>query len=46
MVECAVCGAQVREDIPTGQTEHDGETYYFEAAKCKELFEETPSEYV
>jgi YHS domain-containing protein len=45
MAECAVCGAQVREDVPTADSDHDGETYYFESAKCKELFDEDPSQY-
>jgi YHS domain-containing protein len=45
MTECAVCGAQVREDVPTADSDHDGESYYFESAKCKELFDEDPSQY-
>lgn len=45
MAECPVCGSLTRDDVPTADTEYDGETYYFEAAKCKELFEENPDEY-
>jgi YHS domain-containing protein len=45
MPECAVCGSQVSDDVPTADVEHDGETYYFESAKCKELFDEDPSQY-
>lgn len=45
MPECAVCGSHVDNETPNADLEHDGETYYFEAAKCMELFEEDPSEY-
>jgi YHS domain-containing protein len=45
MAECPVCGSQVRDDVPAADSEHDGETYYFESAKCKEMFEGDPSEY-
>jgi YHS domain-containing protein len=45
MAECPVCSSQVRDDVPTADSEHDGETYYFESAKCKELFDADPSEY-
>lgn len=42
---CAVCGSHVSEDVPTADVELDGNTYYFESAKCKELFEESPGDY-
>ena len=45
MAECPVCGSHVRDDVPPASAEHDGETYTFEAAKCKELFENDPDEY-
>jgi YHS domain-containing protein len=45
MAECAVCGSHVSDDVPTADVEHDGSTYYFESAKCKEMFEEDPSDY-
>ncbi len=45
MAECAVCGSHVRDDVPNADTEHDGETYFFESAKCKEMFENDPDEY-
>jgi YHS domain-containing protein len=43
--ECPVCGSYVDEDVPTADTEYDGDQYTFESAKCKEKFEEDPSEY-
>ena len=43
--ECPVCGSHVDEDVPTADTEYDGDQYTFESAKCKEKFEEDPSEY-
>jgi YHS domain-containing protein len=45
MTKCAVCDAQVREDVPAADSDHDGETYYFESAKCKEIFDEDPGQY-
>lgn len=35
----------VDDDVPAVDVKHDGETYYFESAKCKELFEGNPDEY-
>jgi YHS domain-containing protein len=43
--ECPVCGSYVDENVPRADTEHDGERYVFESAKCKELFEGDPDEY-
>lgn len=45
MANCPVCGSYVRDDVPAADTEHNGELYFFEAAKCKELFESDPDEY-
>lgn len=45
MPECAVCGSHVRDDVPAIDTEYEGETYAFEAAKCKEMFEDSPDDY-
>ena len=45
MPECPVCGSMVRDDVPSVDVEHDGETYYFESTKCKERFVENPNEY-
>jgi YHS domain-containing protein len=44
--ECPVCGTYVDEAVPTADTEYDGDEYVFESAKCKELFKETPGEYI
>ena len=43
--ECPVCGERVDETVPPADVDHDGETYYFESAKCKERFKENPSKY-
>ena len=46
MVQCSVCGADVHKDDEPVRAEHDGETYYFDSADCREQFEESPEEYV
>lgn len=43
--ECPVCSERVDDKVPNAGVEHDGETYYFESAKCKEWFKQNPSEY-
>jgi YHS domain-containing protein len=43
--ECPVCGSYVDEDVPTADTEYDGDRYTFESAKCKEKFDKDPGEY-
>ena len=43
--DCPVCGSHIDDTVPTADTEYEGEQYYFESAKCKELFEENPDEY-
>ena len=45
MTECQVCGSMVDNDVPAVDVEYEGDTYYFESAKCKELFQEDPDEY-
>lgn len=45
MIECAICGSHVRDDVPTANVEHEGETYYFESTKCREMFENDPNNY-
>lgn len=43
---CPVCGSRIDATVPTAGTEYDGNEYHFESAKCKELFDENPGEYV
>jgi len=40
-----VCGMQVEESDAVGQTEHEGQTYYFCSSGCKAKFEANPAEY-
>lgn len=43
--QCPVCDSYIDETVPTADTEYEGQQYYFESAKCKELFEANPGEY-
>lgn len=45
MANCATCGSYVRDDVPTANVNHDGEMYYFESTKCREMFENEPDKY-
>lgn len=45
MAHCATCGSYVRDDVPTANVNHNGEMYYFESTKCRELFENEPDKY-
>ena len=40
-----VCGMQVEEGSAAGRSEHQGQTYYFCSAGCKEKFDEDPQRY-
>ena len=40
-----VCGMQVEEGRAAGTSEHEGQTYYFCSAGCKEKFAEDPRRY-
>lgn len=40
-----VCGMQVDEQKAAGQSEHQGQTYYFCSPGCKRKFDENPAEY-
>jgi Cu+-exporting ATPase len=40
-----VCGMQVEEESAAGRSEHEGRTYYFCSAGCKEKFDEGPQRY-
>ena len=40
-----VCGMQVDERTAAGQSQHEGRTYYFCSAGCKEKFDQDPERY-
>ena len=40
-----VCGMQVDEGSAAGSSEHEGRTYYFCSAGCKEKFDGDPQRY-
>jgi Cu+-exporting ATPase len=40
-----VCGMQVEGQSAAGKSEHNGETYYFCSAGCKERFDQEPERY-
>jgi P-type Cu+ transporter len=40
-----VCKMEIDESVAAGKSEHLGETYYFCSARCKNKFDEKPSEY-
>lgn len=41
-----VCGMQVDPENAAGQSNYDGQTYYFCSQSCKQKFDEEPSHYV
>lgn len=41
-----VCGMEVDEASVTDRASHEGQTYYFCSADCKEEFETAPEEYL
>ena len=41
-----VCRMQVDERQAAGTSEHEGETYYFCSARCKQQFDQDPTRYV
>lgn len=41
-----VCGMQVDPKTAAGQSEHEGQTYYFCSAGCKKKFDANPAQYV
>ena len=41
-----VCGMSVDRDQAAGESEYQGETYYFCCEECKHLFDSDPSLYV
>ena len=40
-----VCNMEVSEPDAAGQSQYDGETYYFCSASCKERFDQNPQQY-
>jgi P-type Cu+ transporter len=40
-----VCGMQVEQQKAAGQTEHQGQTYYFCSQGCQQKFEQNPQQY-
>ena len=40
-----VCGMDIGIASAAGRTEHEGQTYYFCGAKCKEKFDLDPAQY-
>jgi len=41
-----VCGMNVNPEEAAARTEYQGETYYFCAEGCREVFEKEPEKYV
>ncbi len=41
-----ICGMQVDDQKAAGQSEHQGQTYYFCSQGCKRKFDENPEQYV
>ena len=40
-----VCGMQVDEQNAAGQSQHQGQTYYFCSQSCKSKFDQSPEQY-
>lgn len=40
-----ICGMQIDESKAAGQSEHQGQTYYFCSPGCKRKFDENPDQY-
>jgi YHS domain-containing protein len=45
MAKDSVCGMQVDERQAAGQSDYQGETYYFCSARCKQQFDQNPERY-
>ncbi len=41
-----VCGMDVEPNLAAGETEYQGQIYYFCCEECKHLFHQDPSNYV
>jgi YHS domain-containing protein len=46
MVKDPVCGMTIDEKTAKGQSEYQGQTYYFCAVICKTRFDQDPAKYV
>jgi Cu+-exporting ATPase len=46
LVKDPVCGMDLDPAIAAGHTEYKGQTYYFCAARCKEIFDIKPERYL
>lgn len=46
MVKDPVCGMDVDPKTAAGQSEYNGQTYYFCAPGCKKAFDKEPQKYV
>ncbi|MCX6024213.1 MAG: YHS domain-containing protein [Chloroflexi bacterium] len=45
MVKDPVCGMEINEAQAAGKSEHDGRTFYFCSAGCKQKFDQNPHQY-
>ena len=45
-VKDIVCGMDIDMANAAGQTERQGQTYYFCSSKCKEKFDHNPAQYL
>lgn len=45
-VKDPVCGMEINPDSAAGESEYEGETYYFCSMSCKESFDREPERYV
>jgi YHS domain-containing protein len=45
MVKDPVCGMTIDEKTAKGQSEYNGQTYYFCATICKTRFDQNPAKY-
>lgn len=43
--EDPVCGMQIDEQKAAGQSQYQGETYYFCSQHCKQKFDQNPQQY-
>lgn len=41
-----VCGMEVEPETAAGQSEYNGQTYYFCSLGCKKAFDENPEKYL
>lgn len=46
MVKDVVCGMDVDPRSAAGQSEYQGQTYYFCSDSCKQQFDQNPQQYV